>query len=111
MERTHTPTPWKADPGDTSVWWAITTGRSGEVIADLSDSAFCAEDDALNARRIVTCVNACAGIEDPAATLAEVRGLLARLNAATGNPALLQAIMVQGGTSHTLALFLSPSLE
>jgi hypothetical protein len=73
---THTPGPWEADGGDTSTWWAVTLPTGGYVIADLSESSYSADQDAANARRIVACVNACEGIDDPAAALAEVREVL-----------------------------------
>lgn len=71
----HTLEPWRAESGGTDTWWAIVTA-AGEVIVDLADSSFSVEQDRANAKRIVACVNACAGIADPAATLDEVRRLL-----------------------------------
>jgi hypothetical protein len=64
----HTPTPWAID-GEAFV----SIVHEGDAIADLSDSPFDCEQDHANAARIVACVNACEGIDDPAATLAEVR--------------------------------------
>ena len=38
------------------------------------------EESKANAARVVACVNACEGIDDPAATLAEVRDMLNMLS-------------------------------
>jgi hypothetical protein len=74
---THTPGPWEADGGDTSTWWAVTLPTGGYVIADLSDSSYSADQDAANARRIVACVNALEGVDDPAAVVSQARTVLA----------------------------------
>jgi hypothetical protein len=59
-----------------------------DILAPLGDDPVCVMGDAdwasepidvANAARAVACVNACKDIDDPAATLAEVRDVLARL--------------------------------
>ncbi len=73
--KSYTPEPWRfmlADPV-----------KIPYVVKDRDDGAFATvatfyqidgdNSDHANAERAVACVNACAGITDPAATLAEVR--------------------------------------
>ena len=77
----HTPAPWSTDT-------SLTTGepiiRAVEA-PDLCLAVFCetdpdGEESKANAARVVACVNACEGIDDPAATLAEVRDMLNMLS-------------------------------
>lgn len=72
--RTPSPTPWHA--GDSAI-----AGNDGATVAYVTNDA--------EGRRIVSCVNALDGIEDPAATLAEVRAVLAAIaQHGAGAPAL-----------------------
>lgn len=69
MTSKHTPEPWHSNfyEGRTR-----TTTVSAEAKPSAVATAYTPED----ALRIVACVNACAGIDDPVATLAEVREVL-----------------------------------
>ena len=65
MKTKHTPEPWIA---------------VGERVAGNGILiALCGHGNADNAARIVACVNACAGMEDPAKEIAEMREELNRL--------------------------------
>lgn len=67
----HTPEPWVIAEGITHIW--IRDNDGGDTVFALHR-----EDDRdaeANARRIVACVNACAGIDDPAQYIAVARGL------------------------------------
>lgn len=66
----HTPEPWHTNGSE-----IIDNSNKGlgETYQTLSKGT---DETNANAARIVACVNALAGIEDPAATLAEVRDLL-----------------------------------
>ncbi len=67
----HTPEPWSHNVGD----------PAGDPTDSRIYSGDCSVTEATgpaDAARIVACVNACAGITDPAATLAEVRKTLER---------------------------------
>lgn len=70
----HTPEPWSADRVTEIGPIGISAGPThiGEIIGT-GDAA----EDAANAARIVACVNACAGISDPAATLRSAREAIA----------------------------------
>jgi hypothetical protein len=66
----HTPEPWGvSDRYDVTVPDGTVAVAFGTVTTD--------EEDMANAARIVACVNACAGLDDPAAILNEVRAVLA----------------------------------
>ena len=57
----HTPTPWKAEEGEEPLWVIKGSGKF-HFIAVTSQG-----NDEANARRIISCVNACEGIENPEA--------------------------------------------
>ncbi len=67
MNPRHSPTPWRADE---KLIQSIVRGPVAVVRAGPRHDEFEAET---NARRIVDCVNACAGIADPVNTLLMVR--------------------------------------
>ena len=83
----HTPEPWVFDDRpdiDTNFYSGDATGS---IIGGCQEYTFARrdiEERRANARRIVTCVNACAGMADPAAEIAELKRqrneLLAVLN-------------------------------
>lgn len=83
MESKHTPGPWETSVGAGN-WWSICAPGGGDMIADLSDSGFGCDVDAANANRIVQCVNACEGIDDPAAALAAARRLIDQCSKGAG---------------------------
>ena len=61
----HTPEPWRiCEPFE---------GAGGYEIADSAMNRVCCDITEINANRIVTCVNACAGMADPAAEIAELK--------------------------------------
>jgi hypothetical protein len=79
----HTPEPWtlhKHDHARGEVWLSINRGAI-DVTHNVEDGQICAQKYSVlapkerqaNAYRIVACVNACAGMEDPAATIKELR--------------------------------------
>ena len=70
---THTPTPWRVDADEPNT---IHGPRFGLATID-SDGAN--EEDIANAARIVKCVNACAGIENPAWAIPVARVVLERV--------------------------------
>jgi hypothetical protein len=71
----HTAEPFAALP-----WTHHLIGQDIRILADDGERVAGKMAEA-NAARIVACVNACAGIEDPAATLAKVRADLRRYSA------------------------------
>ncbi len=62
----HTPTPWKLSDRSKSVF----VSEKGNVIGSTNGSAFALSTDYANAARIVECVNAFDGIENPAQFIA-----------------------------------------
>ena len=85
----HTPTPWKTDGWDL---WHFGAGYSDHtdphLFTGITTHKGCMTPEATaNLGRIVQCVNACEGIEDPAQTLALVREALrvAMLGKTSGN--------------------------
>lgn len=99
----HTPEPWYVHAVFVASKRAPKTWR-------LTRDEFKANPDPIgevpnlaDAQRAVACVNACAGIDDPADTLAKVRALLGQLSDARGKPDDLQAIMSQGYANHAIA--------
>jgi len=68
----HTPEPWYWHENDS--YCEINSERDGQIGDSCASS--CLGDIDLgraNARRIVACVNACEGMEDPAAEIAELK--------------------------------------
>jgi len=82
MNTKHTPTPWQQTYGaqrDPVCTWPIATAvgnEPSEFYIHGMNEKYGTVDNEANAARIVQCVNACAGIADPAAALASVRQLL-----------------------------------
>jgi hypothetical protein len=79
----HTPEPWVADHYDEGDW-SIGTCEMDRTIAE---NAPCiprlpTSESAANARRIVACVNACAGMDDPAAGIARLKAREAEMREA-----------------------------
>ena len=81
MKTKHTPEPWVVMPVNES-WYGVqhthhkfTPLGSCQLTVD-----YCPESKS-NAARIVACVNACAGMEDPAAEIAALRARVAELDA------------------------------
>lgn len=70
----HDPTPWSRN-------WQCVLDADGRVVLTAEEGGPRKGERATyyNAARTVACVNACDGIADPAAALAEVRAILARL--------------------------------
>ena len=72
----HTPEPWVFDDRpdiDTNFY---SDDATGSIIGGCQEYTFAhrdIEERRANARRIVTCVNACAGMADPAAEIAELK--------------------------------------
>ncbi len=78
----HTPEPWKTcaddeEDFDSEYYIEVRSKYSGNL-CQLGSSTFSRDD----ARRIVTCVNACAGMYDPAAEIAALRSQLAERDSA-----------------------------
>ena len=68
----HTPGPWEAD-SDGHIYHAPTDEDADPHVARANRAR---PEHAANAARIVACVNACEGIDDPAVGLAKVRAAL-----------------------------------
>jgi hypothetical protein len=90
----HTPGPWShaEDGGGSAFSFEIRADRRETggtlrgialVYADSPDDGSSGPEDTANAARIVSCVNACDGIEDPTTTIAELRAALGNLLCAT----------------------------
>jgi hypothetical protein len=62
----HTPTPWKRNS-------SIIIDSKGECIAILHDGCTDFDNAIFDANRIVACVNACEGMEDPAKEIQTLR--------------------------------------
>lgn len=89
-EHMHTPTPWTVDEcgdanGNTTIRLADGSAN-GDTDARPIATVYCPA----NAARIVACVNACAGIEDPVRAIARARAALVlaeeRLENLSGHP-------------------------
>lgn len=80
----HTPEPWAMveDGGGSAFSYELRASPGGKlrgialVYADNPDDGTPGPEDTANAARIVACVNALAGVDDPGAALAEVRRVL-----------------------------------
>ena len=76
MMSKHTPEPWVFDDRpdiDTNFY---SDDATGSIIGECQEYTFAhrdIEERRANASRIVTCVNACAGMADPAAEIAELK--------------------------------------
>ena len=68
---THTPEPWGlvGEPNGYTVWNVVDDGVNpgcvGRILARVCGAAVTVEEEEANGARIVACVNACAGIDDP----------------------------------------------
>jgi hypothetical protein len=71
MNTKHTPEPWKHN--------------EEQIIGDTLLIALCHHGYKANAARIVACVNACAGMDDPAKEIATLRDRIAELEQPTAN--------------------------
>lgn len=87
----HTPGPWQQHddhpmygPGYADAVWT-SKGPGFGTVCHCAPYTTAPPESAANARRIVACVNACEGIADPAAALAEVRSLLRAIIRNPGN--------------------------
>lgn len=85
----HTPEPWVADDRHDIETNFYSDDATGSIIGGCQEYTFAhrdIEERRANARRIVSCVNACAGMSDPTAEIAELKRqrdeLLASLGAA-----------------------------
>lgn len=85
LEGEHTPEPWACDPDSIGHIYAVgdkrATGACGNVLTYTGRPL---EERRANARRIVACVNACAGMADPAADIARMLAALAAAPGAVG---------------------------
>ena len=77
--------PWAPVRHDRAPWsrnWQCVLDADGRVILTAEEGGPRKGERATyhNAARVVACVNACEGIDDPAATLAEVRDMLNMLS-------------------------------
>ena len=80
METTkHTPEPWGlvGEPNGYTVWNVVDDGVNpgcvGRILARVCGAAVNVEEEEANGARIVACVNACAGMADPAAEIAALK--------------------------------------
>lgn len=82
----HTPEPWMAGSHGSVISTPIPGITIKSDVEYYGGHMICESITKSNARRIVTCVNACAGMEDPAAEISELKRqrdeLLASLGAA-----------------------------
>ena len=72
----HTPEPWVIDNRDRLATNFYSDDATGSIIGGCQDYQFAyrpLDERLANARRIVACVNACEGMEDPAAEIAELK--------------------------------------
>ena len=82
----HTPEPWGlvGEPNGYTVWNVVDDGVNpgcvGRILARVCGAAVNVEEEEANGARIVACVNACAGIDDPADLRKQRDDLLAALN-------------------------------
>ena len=81
----HTPEPWKLwGDKEAVVMDCPLHSKHGFIAVMACNEDVSAKTSSANAKRIVTCVNACAGMSDPAAEIAELKRqrdeLLAALN-------------------------------
>jgi hypothetical protein len=76
MNTTHTPEPWGFDKNDEDNLFVFSKAK----ICNLYNTIGTEYDEAeANAARIVACVNACAGMEDPAAEIERLKAQRAEL--------------------------------
>lgn len=81
-ETAHTPEPWYHDPSDAEGRTVSAAPDGSGAIAEcgLEYSTLARNPGRANAKRIISCVNAFAGVADPAAELARLRAEIASLN-------------------------------
>jgi len=77
MNTKHTPEPWVYRPYPNPKIMSCEISSSGSVIAAVCSLPLGIGEN--NAARIVACVNACAGMEDPAKEIATLRARIAEL--------------------------------
>lgn len=83
----HTPEPWVFDDLQDLETNFYSDDATGSIIGGCQEYMFAhrdIEERRANARRIVTCINACAGMADPAAEIAELKRQRDELLAALG---------------------------
>ena len=70
----HTPEPWKLwGDKEAVVMDCPLHSKHGFIAVMACNEDVSAKTSSANAKRIVTCVNACAGMSDPAAEIAELK--------------------------------------
>lgn len=79
-DQSHTPEPWQASYEGNDEWVVISDGKKWKSVAETRANRegageVSAEEAKANARRIVACVNACAGIPTDQLTPGSVRDL------------------------------------
>ncbi len=94
-DNSHTPGPWR------SIGWnVLTETESGIANCDYTHGATGPagiEMDIANAARIVACVNACDGIDDPERLLASVKGFLRDMSLGEGTPNMAYNLLSHWG--------------
>lgn len=83
----HTPEPWGIEETRTTLWVGPLRrdGKVNTIVTDFDVNGLIEEAEARNradAARIVECVNACAGMADPAAEIARLRARNERMRKA-----------------------------
>lgn len=80
--------PWKVENTETELWVSVTnwTRYLGDIACEMgSNKHFSLQHWPARAQRIVQCVNACAGMTDPAAEFAAMREAIKEAHAALKN--------------------------
>jgi hypothetical protein len=90
----HTPTPWETSAVVSAggVGWDVCEASAGDMIADLQD---CPNAEA-NAKRIVACVNACEGIDDPEQSIPAMKRALENILGIESAPGTQAAQKAEG---------------
>lgn len=88
----HTPEPWKINHDDSTEEWSIVTNQHGSIVANVNEETGPELAGSIpvmrkmpgmeNARRIVACVNACAGVSNGELAMTTMSVVLARINEA-----------------------------
>lgn len=100
---THTPTPWIKRE-------TIIDSEQGDIIANFQHGGWEYTNSQENMKRIVECVNACEGMQDPAAEIAKLKARVAELEA--GFPNQVYVITEDSGGAYseckrTIGVFIS----
>ena len=106
MNTKHTPEPWERVHGIIvqSPFQKIPNGTRSLTICRTDNPRMGEQEEGANAKRIVDCVNACAGMDDPAKEIASLKETNADLLAALESFLRAPSVGSDGPGSHTIVV-------